>query len=104
MALRPTELQIILSATRDIEKLQHIQQQLPRSHQEYLAIQFQREMEERKRQTQSLAKTEQGQVKKIETEEEKYRRRRQERRQTSSNVEEEAHPVSKSEHIIDLLI
>jgi hypothetical protein len=45
MALRPTELQIILAATRDIEKVQSLYQQHPRSQQDQIALQFQHEIE-----------------------------------------------------------
>ncbi len=73
MALRSTELQVILAATRDIEKIQQSQQQLPRWQQEQLTMQFRRELEERKRQAQALSKTRESQVKKIEVTEDRQK-------------------------------
>jgi hypothetical protein len=110
MALRPTELQIILAATRDIEKVQQVQQHLPRSQQEQLALQFQHEVQERKRQAQSTTKTEESQLKHIEVE--NKRKQTPHRRGKADEQELEGDSktalgkdsASPNDHVIDLLI
>ena len=106
MALRPTELQIILSATRDIEKAQQIQQHQPRSQQDNLALQFQQEIEHRKRQTQSAGKAEQGDVKKVSSDERQAGNRRQKNTRNPSQPAEGDDETrnTKGDHIIDFLI
>jgi hypothetical protein len=104
MALRPTELQIILTATRDIERVQQLAQQQPRLQQEYLISQFQHQIEERKHQAPKVAQPDQAAIKKVgaEGEEEQARARKRKRGPADDDRDDKDKP--KEQHIIDLLI
>lgn len=106
MALRPAELQVVLSATRDTERVQHLQQQRSSLQQEQLALQFQKEIEERKRQTQSIVRAEETMIKKIEKEKERNTNVFLGQKRISLKKERDLEEVifADSQHIIDLLI
>jgi hypothetical protein len=103
-ALRPTELQIILSATRDIEKVQQISQQYPRQQQEQVAIQFQKEIEARKRKTQEADKAEHKKVRTIEDGDQKRRSLKQTNIPQAPQDGDEPPPVNDDGHTIDFLV
>ncbi len=104
MALRPTELQIILTATRDIERVQQLAQNQPRLQQEYLISQFQHQIEERKHQAQKVAQPDQAGVRKIESEEGESQAQARKRKKGSSDEGKDDREKPKDQHIIDLLI
>jgi hypothetical protein len=109
MALRPTELQIILAATRDIERAQQLQQQQPRSQQDSLTLQFQHEIEQRRRQTQAAAKSEQSELKKVSTDEKNQtasgrKRKMGSKRGQQDTGDDTTGEGTSGEHVIDLLI
>ncbi|MCM8773850.1 MAG: hypothetical protein NC820_03845 [Candidatus Omnitrophica bacterium] len=54
MALGPRDIQIVLQVTRDIERLQSLQQQYSRHQQEQLSLYMLKNLEEKKRQTEPL--------------------------------------------------
>ncbi|MCM8824134.1 MAG: hypothetical protein NC822_05635, partial [Candidatus Omnitrophica bacterium] len=54
MALGPRDIQIVLQVTRDIERLQNLQQQYSRHQQEQLSLYMLKSLEEKKRQTEPL--------------------------------------------------
>lgn len=107
MSLRPTEIQIILSATRDIERIQHMAQQHSRTQQEQAAVKFQQEMEHRKKQAEAVAKTEESQIQNVEKNpEEKQRSSSRKRRQPDAAADEKQDKRPTDEngpHIIDVL-
>ncbi|MBD3246372.1 MAG: hypothetical protein GF333_05110 [Candidatus Omnitrophica bacterium] len=49
MALRPTDIQIVLQATRNVGKLQQVHQQHARQQQEHLSVYMQKNLEEKKK-------------------------------------------------------
>lgn len=107
MSLRPTEIQIIISATRDIERIQQLTQQQTRSQQEQMAVQFQQEMEERKKQAQATAKAEKSTIKNIEENSEEKRHRTPKRKQQAGvpvEGDEKKDPGNDDPHIIDMLV
>ncbi len=103
MALRPTDLQVIMTATRAIESLQEVAQQQARAQQEHLISRFQREIEERKSQTEAAAKAEQSQVRQIDSEG-KEQGSGGRKRKKQSQEEDGRTDSGKSDHIIDFLI
>jgi hypothetical protein len=104
MALRPTELQVILAATRDIERVQQLAQQQPRIHQEYLISQFQHQIEERKRQAQKVAQPDQAVIKKVGSEGEEAQAQARKRKKGPADEGRDDKDKPKDQHIIDLLI
>lgn len=105
MALRPTELQIILTATRDIERVQQLAQQQPRLQQEFLISQFQHQIEERKRQAQKVAQPDQAGVKKVDSEGgEGQAQVRKKKKGSADEGRDDKDKPKQDEHIIDLLI
>ncbi len=68
MALRPTDIQIILQVSRSIERMQELQQQYSRQQQEQLAAYMQKNLEEKKKQTEPLPKTAPVQIRRISSE------------------------------------
>jgi|GEM_PF-2942729 len=109
MSLRPTEIQIVLSATRDIERIQHMAQQHSRTQQEQAAVKFQEEMEHRKKQAEAAAKAEQTQIKNLEKNpDEKQRPASRKKRQPDTPSEDNKQDKRSSDdsgpHIIDVLV
>jgi hypothetical protein len=104
MALRPTELQIILTATRDIERVQQLAQQQPRLQQEYLISQFQHQIEERKRQAQKVAQPDQAGVRKVDSEDHEAQEQARRKKKGSADEGRDDKDKPRDQHIIDLLI
>jgi hypothetical protein len=107
MSLRPIEIQVILSATRDIERIQHMAQQHSRTQQEQAAVQFQQEMEHRKKQAEAAAKAEQAQIRDLEKnpEDKQKASSRNKRQQDSSENKQDRRPADEDgPHIIDMLV
>ena len=83
MALRPIDLQVVLQATRDVERVQHLQQQYSRQQQEQLATYMQKNLEVKKKRTEPLDKAVETRIRPVSQEEkntrEERRRKKQER-------------------------
>ena len=56
MALRPTDIQVVLQATGDVGRMQQLQQQYSRQQQEHLAAYMQKNLKEKRKKTEPLAK------------------------------------------------
>jgi hypothetical protein len=69
MALRPTDIQIVIQSTGSVERVQELQQQYSRHQQEQLAVYMQKNLEERKRQTTPLSRVAELEVRPVSREE-----------------------------------
>lgn len=58
MGMRPTDLQIIMQVSRDVERIQHLQQQYSRQQQEHLAAYMRKSLIEKREKTEPLTKPE----------------------------------------------
>ena len=71
MALRPTDIQIILQVSRDIERIQQLQQQYSRQQQEQLAAYMQKNIEKKKEQALPPSRVERPEIRAISSEKDK---------------------------------
>jgi len=58
MGMRPTDLQIIMQVSRDVERIQHLQQQYSRQQQEHLASYMRKNLVQKREKTEPLTRPE----------------------------------------------
>ncbi len=79
MAMRPTDIQLILQVSRDVERIQHLQQQYTRQQQEQLAAYMKKNLEEKRKKTESLTRTDKTQLRPVAQREERKERGKKEK-------------------------
>jgi len=77
MAIRPVDLQVILQVSRNVEKMQMLQQQHSQKQQEQLALYMQKNFQVRQHQTEAMPQSEQGRMRPVSDEEKQNRREKE---------------------------
>ncbi len=85
MALRPTDIQLILQISRDVERVQLLQQQYGQRQQEHLTAYMERQLEEKKKQATPVKDSAEAELRAIHEEDpEEKRKFKQSKKRESS--------------------